>query len=256
MDVEDVPGTLCRFYEGYARQGNDVILPSGIYTMQRLLQLGRQRGWPVGPEGGRVDIARTGTRMRGGVRRGAQHRQRVHRRAERAPATASLAAGADQRGHAAQPPGGDETARRRAPLRGVPAVGAGAAWRVRRRRLHVGGLAGGVGRCAARVHPGKHSARGTLSAFPVAPDRVPAAADARPSGDPGQPAALFAGAVAGGANCRPQAAAFLCRPAGVAVADAGGERGARLSAAAVYRPFRHPAGHLRARFRGHHGAVR
>ncbi|KAK4535661.1 hypothetical protein CDCA_CDCA05G1686 [Cyanidium caldarium] len=45
MDVEDVPGTLCRFYEGYARQGNDVILPSGIYTMQRLLQLGRQRGW-------------------------------------------------------------------------------------------------------------------------------------------------------------------------------------------------------------------
>jgi DNA excision repair protein ERCC-2 len=44
-DLEDLPATLCRFYEGYRREGNDAILPPGIYTLEKMLQLGRERCW-------------------------------------------------------------------------------------------------------------------------------------------------------------------------------------------------------------------
>jgi DNA excision repair protein ERCC-2 len=44
-DLEDLPTTLCQFYEGYRREGNDAILPSGIYTLEKVLQIGRERGW-------------------------------------------------------------------------------------------------------------------------------------------------------------------------------------------------------------------
>lgn len=38
-------GALCEFYEGYEREGMDSIMPSGVYTLDDLLDFGRQRKW-------------------------------------------------------------------------------------------------------------------------------------------------------------------------------------------------------------------
>ncbi len=50
MDIEDVGGTdsnpkLCEYYEGHKREGIDSIMPSGIYTLDDLMQFGREKKW-------------------------------------------------------------------------------------------------------------------------------------------------------------------------------------------------------------------
>lgn len=37
--------TLCQFYENFEREGNDADIPLGVYDLDQLKELGRQRGW-------------------------------------------------------------------------------------------------------------------------------------------------------------------------------------------------------------------
>lgn len=54
MDIEDIGGdvsvngdnsALCEYYEGHKRQGIESIMPSGIYTLDDLMQFGREKKW-------------------------------------------------------------------------------------------------------------------------------------------------------------------------------------------------------------------
>jgi DNA excision repair protein ERCC-2 len=36
---------LCQYYENFEREGNDADMPLGVYDLDQLKELGRQRGW-------------------------------------------------------------------------------------------------------------------------------------------------------------------------------------------------------------------
>ena len=55
-DLEDIAGgagdrpgrrppELCHFYESLEAEGNDADIPMGVYDLDQLKELGRQRGW-------------------------------------------------------------------------------------------------------------------------------------------------------------------------------------------------------------------
>jgi DNA excision repair protein ERCC-2 len=37
--------TLCQYYENFEKEGNDADMPMGVYDLDQLKELGRQRGW-------------------------------------------------------------------------------------------------------------------------------------------------------------------------------------------------------------------
>lgn len=51
LDIEDAPGglesdgRLCQYFEGLERQGVNSIMPAGVYTLDNLMQFGRERKW-------------------------------------------------------------------------------------------------------------------------------------------------------------------------------------------------------------------
>jgi DNA excision repair protein ERCC-2 len=41
----EAPPSLCQYYENFEKQGNDADMPLGVYDLDQLKELGRQRGW-------------------------------------------------------------------------------------------------------------------------------------------------------------------------------------------------------------------